>query len=424
MDHRKILEYYSRKEISAYMCEFAKNREVVSSFRDGSFSKRPDTIVYPGDIIQKVSGGAVAFHCSVEKWKDPLVLSPTLKDLNSLRLAWDLLIDIDSKTVLEHSAIAASVIIGFLSDLGLRPSVKFSGRRGFHIIVPSECFPKNVDEKPVSRMYPELQEIIIEYIKKSVGEAIIERLAEFEGGYASLSKKVGGLKKLSPYEFIEVEKWGVRHLFRMPYSLHPGTWLVSVPVVDPEKFSPEKAIPEKIYEVVPFNGSGDASELIDRALRTIKEKKRVRTVKTEKPASRIPEEKFPPCIKKALSGLSDGRKRTVFTLVTFLRNMGWTDKEIEEKIMEWNSRNTPPLRDSYIRGQLKWHFRQSRKILPPGCKNELFILSVGLCEPDRLCKGIKNPLNYVFKGGKHDNVSKNKRGSQKRKGKHGAAGTS
>jgi DNA primase large subunit len=124
---------------------------------------------------------------------------------------------------------------------------------------------------------------------------------------------------------------------------------------------------------------------------------------TKKKLKSIPEDYFPPCIKNILQGLSDGRKRSLFVLMNFLKNMGWNLDKIESRIMEWNSKNIPPLRNSYLRTQLRWHFRQERNLLPPNCENEVFYKSIEICKPDEFCTNnsetimIKNPVNYPFK---------------------------
>jgi DNA primase large subunit len=118
----------------------------------------------------------------------------------------------------------------------------------------------------------------------------------------------------------------------------------------------------------------------------------------------VPEEHFPPCIKNHIfKGVTDGRKRSVFILVNFLRNMGWNVDQIEKRLVEWNEKNYPPLRTNYLRSQLRWHFRQDRNLLPPNCDNQNFYISMGVCDPDEICKGgtdkitIKNPANYPFR---------------------------
>jgi len=132
----------------------------------------------------------------------------------------------------------------------------------------------------------------------------------------------------------------------------------------------------------------------------IEKKEELPKLKAFKQTRPVPETLFPPCIKKILKGVQDGRKRSVFILVNFLRSMNWDLEKIEKTMFEWNEKNSPPLRTNYLRGQLRWHFRQERGLLPPSCDNENFYSSMGVCEADELCKGalpVKNPVNYPFK---------------------------
>ena len=413
----QILKYYSAPKIQERMVEIAKNREVVGTFLDGGYSKRPDVLLYPRDVEEKVKNGIVAFHCSVEKWKNPLLLSAEMSEekLTSLRKGWDLIIDIDAKAKIEHAKITCRIICEFLRDYGIAPTLKFSGRRGFHIAIAENAFPQKINFREVCEMYPHLLKAAGEFLREKIKDYLLDELVKFEGGVAALVKTVESVSELSPYAFVEIEKdWGVRHLFRMPFSLHNKTFLASIPlrVGEIERFSPEQAkpfsLPEKVFST-PFLKSKEleATDFLLEALEWYERhgKKEVEPVAKQVKAAqvpkrkpgKIPEEFFPPCIKKILSGLSDGRKRSIFTLATFLRNMGWSSEEIEKRIFEWNSRNSPPLRENYIRTQLKWHFRQERDILPANCRSDLFYTSIGVCSPDKICENVKNPVSYPFR---------------------------
>jgi DNA primase catalytic subunit len=429
----QILKYYSNPELQKYMIRIAEDREVVGTFEDGSYSKRPDILLYPRDIVEKVKNGIISFHCSVEKWKNPMQLSPQLNEtqLENLRKDWDLIIDIDAKARLEHATIAAIEVCNFFRDYGVKPTVKFSGRRGFHIAISGNAFPQRVNFQPLFKLYPELPRAISEFVREKIKERLLEELIAFEGGVASLVKTVENVSELSPYAFIEIEKdWGLRHLFRMPFSLHHKTFLVSVPLDEKklEKFDVEQADPLKLDKKVfstPFleNKEGEAVNLAVDALDWIS-KRKVKLVAEEvkkpvrkAPKMTIPEEFFPPCIKEILKGLPDGRKRSIFTLATFLRQMNWKEEDIEKRIYEWNRNNKPPLRENYIRTQLKWHFRQSRELLPANCESDLFYKSIGVCKQDSFCEGLKNPINYPFKiigKSKKKKVKRKKRGRRKR----------
>jgi DNA primase large subunit len=112
---------------------------------------------------------------------------------------------------------------------------------------------------------------------------------------------------------------------------------------------------------------------------------------------------FPPCILKIFNGVSDGRKRSVFILNNFLRNMGWDSEKIEKQLIQWNEKNKPPLPQNYVKTQFRWHNRQKRNFLPPNCDHQNFYVSMGVCLPDEICKAgtsritIKNPVNYPFR---------------------------
>lgn len=405
MHYFKILKYYFNPIVQREILSVAKDREVVGSVEDGSYLKRPDILLYPKDIEERVKKGAIAFHCSVEKWLQPMQLSTNLKqeELNNLRKGFDFLIDIDAKVKLEHAIAASKVVFNFLKDLGIKPTIKFSGSRGFHIGISGDAFPEKIDFKETRKRYPEIPQILAEYICEKIKDELLEELIAIEGGVASLVKTVKSVSELSPYEFIDMEKnWGNRHLFRMPYSLHPKYWLVSLPIKfnDLKDFKKEMAKPENLKTEVEFlvNKEGEAADLLVKALdwkakqpKEIIKPKLIRK-KSEEP---ILEDYFPPCVKLILNGLSDGRKRSLFTLSTFLRAMNWKQEDIEKRIREWNLKNSQPLTERTIKTQLKWHFRQSRELMPANCYSHLFYVSMGVCKPDQYCQ--KNPVNYPFR---------------------------
>ena len=103
---------------------------------------------------------------------------------------------------------------------------------------------------------------------------------------------------------------------------------------------------------------------------------------------------FPPAIKKLLSGLSDGKKRGLFILVTFLRSLNFSPEYINKKVREWNQKNNPPLKEGYIRSQIDWHLKQKKKILPPNYSNENFYRDLGLIDKK---PETKNPLVDVLR---------------------------
>jgi len=396
-----VLKYYSDPKIQTEIMKFVKNREVVGSLKEGSFFSRPDILAYPNDLLERVKRGAAAFHCSVEHWSQPMHLSADLsqKELNNIRTGFDVILDIDAKSKLEHTQIAAKVVMDFLKDLGLGSTIKFSGNRGFHIAISGNAFPEKIDFKETRVKYPEIPQAIASYIREEVKDYLMDELISYEGGVAALVKTVESISELSPYSFIDIEKnWGSRHLFRMPYSLHHKTWLVSVPIKDPMKFKRDDAQVKNV-KPLPFlvNKDNEGSELILRSLdfhakiKPEPTKIRRKIIFTEP----VPEMKFPPCIKTILAGINDGKKRSLFTLATFLRAMNWDNPQIEKRLIQWNNELSKPLSERAVRTQLKWHFRQSRNLMPANCDSDLFYRSLGICKPTDKCR--KNPVNYVIR---------------------------
>lgn len=202
-----------------------------------------------------------------------------------------------------------------------------------------------------------------------------------------------------------------RHLFRMPYSLHEKTSLASVVITREqlETFSPKDASPLNITftDFMPKNEKDEAKRLLSSALAW----KKIQTDKIEQEAIRkygnmqrpsgkpgtydnsilkdVPEEFFPPAIKKLLKGLEDGKKRGLFILITFLRSCNFSPDYINQKVRDWNKLNTPPLKEGYLRSQIDWHLRQKKQILPPNYENESFYKDLGLIDKKQ---DTKNPM--------------------------------
>lgn len=177
---RKITHlYYSRPDIQKAMLEFSRGREISPRFYEG-FGKRPDILHYPNDIFQLVKKGATSFHCSEEHWEDPLKLETGMpeREANELREGWDLLLDIDCKWI-EYSKYAAEAILLVLKRHGVTSvGVKFSGSKGFHIIVPWGTFPKEVSGITTSDAFPELPRKVVAYIRSQAEKTLRELLPE------------------------------------------------------------------------------------------------------------------------------------------------------------------------------------------------------------------------------------------------------
>ena len=201
-----------------------------------------------------------------------------------------------------------------------------------------------------------------------------------------------------------------RHLYRMPYSLHEKSGLVSIPIpLDAVlSFDKELAKPENIRFDFSFLSRESASpdetmDLLRESLSSdlsmtnlhsdVDKKVFSRHREFSSPENAIPEALFPPCMKNILSGLEDGKKRALFILINFLRVSAWSFDDIESLVYDWNKRNPEPLRETYIKGQLFQIKKNKQLVPPPNCSSDYYS-SLLVCSPDNFCSRIKNPAMY------------------------------
>ena len=432
-----ILKHYTRKDIQEEILVNASGREVSVRYLDGTFGKRPDVLQYPDDIlasiqqhIEKRRYGS-SFHVSEERWHNPLLLKPGMRknELDSNRKAWDLVIDVDCH-FLEYSKIAADLIVKFIQFNGIQTiSVKFSGRAGFHIGVPWECFPRYIAGKETRNLFPEAPKKIALYIKERIMEDLSMQIMEFENSdFAKIKEKTRmdekditreilkdgvRIKKLDVEPFLDIDTLLIssRHLYRMPYSFNEKSGLVSIPIF------PDKILDFNIKEAEPKNVvvkkhlrfldstnavEGEARNLLVEAL-DFKAKQEIKTAEREEisekevevPEEAVPEENFPPCIQNIFRGLKDGRKRSLFILVNFLTSLGWNHEQVKQRLIKWNKQNEPSLREIDVVGRINYQKRKKQFILPPNCNNKTYYSDIGVCTSDNLCSRIKNPVSYA-----------------------------
>ena len=234
--------------------EHAQNKEIGVRYGE-AFGKRPDILVYPREVLELALRNATSFHSSEELWENPTQVSSELsrKEMDQLRIGWDLMLDIDCK-FLEYSKICTDLIIKFLQYCGVKDlSVKFSGNKGFHIGVPFDAFPKQVGSVMTKDLFPEAPKKIAFYVKENIKGELGRRILEFEhNDFSAVKEKVNlaqeeiirfernefgdKIPRLLVDRFLEIDTVLIssRHLYRMPYSLHEKSGLVSIPL-DPEK---------------------------------------------------------------------------------------------------------------------------------------------------------------------------------------------
>ncbi len=424
----QTLKYYKRDDIEDALLSFAKHREIGVRYGDKGFGKRPDILTYKDDILSLAQHRATSFHASEERWSNPLMLSPSLskEEMDDLRIGWDLVFDIDCH-FFDYSKLAAKLILDILKAYGIRSfSVKFSGNKGFHIGVPFEAFPSMIQGVPTKNLFPEAPRRIASYIKYLLKPKLSSAIMSLENkNFDLIVKKVGKPREeliyyiddkslgkkpmLNVDAFLEIDTILIasRHMFRMPYSLHEKSGLASIPI-DPKRvmeFSKSEAelsrvIVDKKFEFLNRKHvePGEASALIVGAFDfTPKSEEEVKPVKQrsfESVSSPLSREYFAPCIKNILSGVDDGRKRSVFIIINYLTSLGWSLDAIEELLLSWNKKNKEPLRENYIIQQINYRKNHFKKVLPPNCSNHAYYKDIGVCTPDALCSKIRNPVNY------------------------------
>lgn len=454
-----LLKYYKRREIQEAIVEHARDKEVGVRFMD-AFGKRPDTLMYPREVLELALKNATSFHASEERWSNPLSLNSSLPkaELQVLRTGWDLVLDIDCK-IFEYSRICADLIVKFLRYCEVRDvSSKFSGNKGFHIGIPFEAFPQEVRGIATKSLFPEAAKKIAFYVKEHIAEELGKQILSLEkNDFGKVKEKVNlpaediiryrqdkdgnKINLLNVDKFLEIDTILIssRHLYRMPYSLHEKSGLVSLPV-EPDsimQFEKGMAAPELIVPKLKFLERSVRGETGRRLLLQALDYE----VKLEEPRevkkgimkmndkafddlviqSPIKEDFFPPCLKLMLQGMNDGKKRAIFCMSNFLGKLGWNKEQIEEFLYSWNKeKNNPPLREVYLKGQLQ-HLNPGER-LPPNCNNEAYYLGLGICQPDSLCRRIRNPVNYTlvrWKRHLQDREEEEQKGKRGRKKKNG-----
>lgn len=421
----KTLLFYKRKDVQRKILEQAKDKEVAVRFKD-YFGKRPDMLMYEDDILTLAKKKATSFHCSEELWRNPLQLGSEMKkqEMDELRKGWDLILDIDCGHF-TYSKLAAHILVAILKDLGINSvTCKFSGNKGFHLAVPFEAFPQEINGTLTKELFPEAPKRVAFYLRDKLRPLLEKAIMTVEkNSISKIMEKTGkdfkdlvmnqdnkssietesGKDRLNVDSFLEIDTILIapRHLYRMPYSFHEKSGLVSVPVDINEilKFKKNMAAPENVNLEIPFLDrkaaeKEEASRLFINAYdfhpKEIESKFEKKEYKL--PEEAIPEEYFPPCIVNMLKGLEDGRKRAMFSLTNFFRGAGWSVDAIEQKLYEWNENNPEKLREVILKGQIHQLKKKKDAVPPHNCKR--YYQDLQVCSPDSFCAKIKNPLQY------------------------------
>jgi hypothetical protein len=174
----KALKWYKRRDVQEAIVRACERREVSPRYGEG-FGKRPDVLYYPTDVLSFATNKATSFHCSEERWRDPLAIKTgaSRKEQDDLRVGWDLVLDIDCPHW-RYAKLTAALFIRALGQHGLRSiTVKFSGSKGFHIGVPFEAFPEEHNGRPTAELFPEgpraIAQHLLQYISNPINNLIV-----------------------------------------------------------------------------------------------------------------------------------------------------------------------------------------------------------------------------------------------------------
>jgi hypothetical protein len=439
LDTRMVLDHYSREDVQQALLALGRGREVIGVFRGGGFGTRPNVILYPKDIEQMVRSGVQEFHTSLERWSNPMGLRAD--NYEELRAGWDLILDIDCQDF-GHAKAAAGIVHRELERHGLRSiSLKYTGGKGFHLGVPWESMPRKLNFRDTVKMFPDLARQMGLYLKERIGTELEKRLLKMNNPeeLAGISGKplesIVTEDGIDPFRIVDIDPVLIspRHLFRMAYSLNRSTGYASLPVSirDLDEFRKEHAAPKGLRVRKMFLQPGEPGEASSLVAETADwweiykkkvEKERERRFRS---GQRVPEEAFPPCMRNISAGLPDGRKRSVFILLNFLRSSNWNWADTEDYVYAWNLRNKPPLNENYIRAQVRWSKARRKTVPPPNCIHQDTYESIGVCKPDHICGGasktIRNPSVYPVKkmevSGKYKKLTEKSKKSRKREPK-------
>jgi hypothetical protein len=189
-DISKKLLYYKKREVESAIIKASESREVGIRYGDKGYGKRPDVLVYENDILESVKNGATSFHLSEERWSNPMQLTTEMRkeELEELRTGWDLVLDIDCP-YWEYSKLTTYLFIKALKAHGINSiSCKFSGNKGFHIGVPFEAFPEQINNLPVKKWFPEGPKKIALYLLEYIANNFVKVSEAGEINFDNLHK--------------------------------------------------------------------------------------------------------------------------------------------------------------------------------------------------------------------------------------------
>lgn len=192
--------------------------------------------------------------------------------------------------------------------------IYFSGRKGFHIIVPHSVF--SVEPcKDLNRIYRNMAEEINNFV---------------------------------PNKSIDLKIYDKRRLLRLPNSLHPDTMLYKI-CLSHQELKEAQSIEElaknpRLDPRIEIKSIPMASIQFQRHKKAIVMKKPVKATVASKPLDYVP-----PCIQTLLEDpvKEGGRNSAAAALASFYRQNGLSTEQAKSKIEEWNTSKCDPSMSDY-----------------------------------------------------------------------------
>jgi hypothetical protein len=359
----RFARWYSQQPVQDALLSQCSMRELAIS-TGSSFIR--NLVARNREDLEKVLYGAKSVFAGVEKYEDP---SKPVR-----RIGWDFVVDLDGKDWNETRWIAAQLFRDvILPQFEIKHyRMKFSGRRGIHIIIPEEAFLFYFRLQDFSEAYPRVPIEIAKFF-----DALIypesKKLCKIDQGFYMPTR-----------------------LLRCAYSLHDESELVSVPIwpEDLDKFDPKKdadpacvEVDEDWFKTQPT--LGEASFLLDKVSEWVKNRR-----ETNKPARHVGYHnlrlgRIMPCVKNLLDqgfkeGMEGSRNLVLFNAIQAVKRFNLPITS--EQLFEANAKSACPLPTREVKATLRYHF-EKRGQNAYSFKTEI-MREAGLCPPEgcSLCR--------------------------------------
>ncbi|MEM4144244.1 MAG: DNA primase noncatalytic subunit PriX [Candidatus Bathyarchaeia archaeon] len=265
---------------------------------------------------------------STQVFSEPLKLESESPD--KLRVNWDFFLDLDCEKFedVKRAAVKAQKTLERFNVKDFL--LKFSGRRGFHLIIPGLSL--DIFTAGEYRLaYPKLALNLARFFEAVINEPRVK---------------------------VDTQVYQPRQMMRAPYSIHEETGLVSVPVNSPLEFKLEMAKVENV-KITPFpiNGAwGEARELLFSLRDWLKEHGQTEPglkILSWGEAKRKRDRGYSWIEKLLANPVDDGRHRLLWLIVApYLVNVkGVPLSEAEKTAYEWlvECNKTKPVEDDLNR---------------------------------------------------------------------------